>query len=121
MGASATVKGGLFPEVGVSTLTQVSGYGPGRRRMSQMLARLGGIGLRERMYTLDGVVAGSTAQQAYARVEANTEQGGKRTIETVYPVNRATTADDITEINASVLNSLTSRTTFGASGPANKD
>jgi hypothetical protein len=119
MGAVATVKGGLFEQYG-TTLTQVQGTGPARRRVAQALSQKGQLALREIAETLDGVVAGSTASKTYSRVEANEEQGGVRVIETQSLVNRATTANDVTEINSDLL-SLSSRTTFGSSPPANLD
>ena len=117
--ATATVKGGLFPEVGVSSLSSIQGSGPGVRRIGQILSRKGLRELRERAYTLDGVVAGSAASEVVARVEANSELGGKRTIETETLISRNTTAADITEINTDLLTSLTSKTTMAS--PANKD
>lgn len=117
--ATATVKGGLFPEVGVTSLASIQGSGPGVRQISQILSRKGLRELRRRAYTLDGVVAGSTATETVKRIEASAELGGKRTIETETLVGRATISADITEINADLLSSLTSRTTLAS--PANKD
>lgn len=46
-----------------------------------------------------GAAAGATASYTVSRVKASTtEQGGKRTIETITPINRATTAGDITQL-----------------------
>jgi hypothetical protein len=119
MGATATVKGGLFPAVGVDSLTQVQGTGYGRRRISQILDGRGYRDLRRKMYTLDGVVAGTTATEPVKQIEPNVELGGKRVVETVNLVNRATTAADVTEINLDMLSSLTSRTSLAA--VSNKD
>lgn len=117
--ATATVKGGLFPEVGVSSLTSAQGSGSGLRRIRQQLTDKGLRELRRRAYTLDGVVSGTTATETSKRIEANAELGGKRTIETETLIGRATTAADITELNADMFTSLTSVTTLAS--PANKD
>lgn len=117
--ATATVKGGLFEQYG-NTLVTSRGRGAMRRRAAQALDSLGTLELRARMSALDGVAAGATATKTQTRIEANSEQGGLRAIETVNLINRATTAGDITEIEATV-NSLSSKTTFGASPPANLD
>lgn len=117
--ATATVKGGLFPEVGVTSLASIQGSGSGVRRIAQQFSDKGLKELRRRAFTLNGVVAGTTATETSKRIEANTELGGKRTIETETLVSRATTAADITEINADLLSTLTSRTTMAS--PANKD
>lgn len=46
-----------------------------------------------------GAAAGATATFTMSRVKASqTEQGGKRVIETTTPINRATTAGDITQL-----------------------
>lgn len=117
--ATATVKGGLFPEVGVTSLTSVQGSGSGLRRIQQQFTDKGLREMRRRALTLDGVVAGTTATEAPKRIEANVELGGKRVIETETLIGRATTAADITELNADLYASLTSKTTMAS--PANKD
>lgn len=119
MGATATVKGGFWPEAGVSSLTQVQGTNAARRRISQQFQDDGLRELRRRMYTLNGVVAGTTATETKGRIAASAELGGKRTVETVTLIGRATTAGDISEIAADILSTLTSRTTMAS--PANKD
>ena len=121
MGATATVKGGLFEQAGLATLTQISGVTGTERRVQQLLSRKGARATRALMLALDGVVAGSNATATVGRVEANVEQGGKRVIETQTLINRNTVAGDVTTLNADMLGTLTSRTTFGASPPANKD
>lgn len=63
---------------------------------------------RELLLTLLGAAAGSTATDTYARPksEVNTVNGvfgalgGERTIETITPVNRVTTSQDITDLTA---------------------
>lgn len=116
---SATVKGGFWPQNTVNSLTPVQGTGPGRRRISQMFKGKGLRAFRKLAYTLDGVVAGSTATETQARIEHNTELGGKRTIETETLINRASAVGDVTVLNADFFSSLTSRTTMAS--PANKD
>jgi hypothetical protein len=119
MTATATVKGGMWPEVGVSSLTQVQGTGPGRRRISQNFSKKGLRKFRELAETLNGVVAGSAALQTNGRVEHNTELGGKRTIESESLINRVSAAGDVTVLTADFYSSLTSRTTMAS--PANLD
>ncbi len=118
--ATATVKGGLYPQNGVSSLASISGESGARRVIRDQIGDRGMLGLRQIVRTLNGVVAGSVATKTITRVEPNVELGGKRVIETINLVNRATTAADVTEINNTLL-SETTLTTFGASPPANKD
>jgi hypothetical protein len=117
---SASVAGGLFEANSVSTITNVTTRGFLRRRAAQSLDAKGTLELRARMTALDGVVPGSTALKNYTRVDSSSELGGVRGIETQVLINRATTNADVTEIEATV-NSLSSKTTFGASPPANLD
>lgn len=52
---------------------------------------------------LIGAVAGGTALATTVQVEADTnDNSGKRTIETVTVINRATTAADVTELKAGI-------------------
>lgn len=117
--ATATVLGGFWPANSVSSLTQIS-KGSARRRVAEILAGKSAMPLRALMLALDGVAPGATATKTLARIANNTELGGKRTIETETLISRATTAGDVTAINADVL-SLTARTTSGSSPVANKD
>ena len=117
--AVATVKGGFFEQYG-PTVSQVSGVGSKRREAAQALATKGLRDLRERMTTLDGVIAGSAAVATNSVVSANVELGGQRAIETETLINRNTVAGDVTIIEADI-NSLSSKTTFGANPPANLD
>lgn len=121
MSATATVKGGLYETAGLTSLTQIQGTNTQRRRISQLLASKGMRSVRELAVTLDGVIPGSAALATNARVEANSELGGKRVIESESLVNRVTVAGDVTEINTDLLNTLTGRTTFGANPVANGD
>jgi hypothetical protein len=120
VGATATVKGGFWPANGIQSLVSISGKGSWRRMIAQAFGRKQLMDQRELLETLDGVVAGSTALKTSTRVEAVEELGGKRNIETQTVINRATTAADVTELNADFL-TLTTRTSFGATPPANKD
>ncbi len=121
--ATATVLGGFWPQNGVSTLDSIaSNDGVWRRRMSQVLDSKGMRSLRARMKALNGVAPGGTATANVGEIDGSTsELGGARTINTTALINRATTAADVTEINNTVLNNLTSSTTFGSSPPANLD
>ncbi len=100
--ATATVKGGFFAQY-AATLTQIQGKSPLRRMARKALSNYGGFALREKMETLNGAAAGSTAEKVLARVEANAELGGKRVIENQTFVNDATVAGDVTEINDTIL------------------
>lgn len=71
------------------------------KKISKLLRRSGrGMReLRELMTTLNGSAAGGTASASYTRAAPGTpfahELGGKRTIETVTVINRATDAADV--------------------------
>lgn len=117
--AVATVKGGFFEQYG-NTLTQSQGTGPARRRAARALATKGLMDLRARMTALDGVVAGATATKNYYRIVAAEELGGVRAVEAQALINRATVAGDVTIIEADI-NTLSTKTTFGASPVANLD
>lgn len=109
MSAVATVLGGFWPENGVSSLTQVQGTGPNRRRVAQALGTRGLLGEREIMETLNGAAAGSAASKTLSRIVAAEELGGVRAIETVTIIGRNTAAADVTRTNADFL-SLSSKT-----------
>lgn len=119
MAATATVLGGFWPQNSVSTLTQVSGRGSARRLAARALGQKGVMSLRELMETLDGVVAGSAASKALARVVASSELGGVRAIENETLISRNSAAGDVTTINADIL-TLSTRT-YTASPVANGD
>lgn len=108
-GATAAVKGGFWPENGVVSLSSSSGKGPGRRRIAQLLGTKGMRADRELLLTLTGAAAGSAASDTNSRVEASTELGGRRTIETETLVGRNTTAGDATELVADLM-TLSTRT-----------
>lgn len=114
----ATVKGGLFAQYS-STHSLLASMGAGRRRAAMALGRKGLRALRELMTTLNGAAAGSAALATQARIQASSELGGKRVIETETLVDRNTTAADVTEIDATVL-SLNSKT-HDPTPVANKD
>ena len=121
MGATATVKGGLFETLAIPSLTQIQGRTPGLvRAVRQAMGKKGMRKARELALTLDGVVAGSAASDTNARVEASSELGGKRTVETETIVGRNSLAADVTELNA-YLFAFSTKTTFGSSPVANKD
>lgn len=123
MAMSATVKGGFFPTNGVTTLTPISvtDRGWSRRQVSRILAKRGMQAIRQLAIALDGVAPGGTAQKFNVYVgAAGTELGGKRPVQQNVIINRATTAGDVTEINADLF-TYSERTTFGASPVANKD
>lgn len=117
---AATVKGGFWETNGVSSLATIHTTSALRRIASQALGRDQMYGFREIMETLTGAAAGGTATKTLARVVAAEELGGARAIESESLVNRATTAADATDIIADIL-SLSTKTTFGSSPPANLD
>lgn len=116
----ATVKGGLYESAGLTTLTQQNSQGALRRKIAQHLDGKGLLDLRARMTALDGVAAGANAAKTLTRVQAAEDLSGTRVIETETLINRITTAADVTEIEGTI-NNFTSKTTFGASPPANLD
>lgn len=76
--------GGSFPVATKSPLEREY------RRIARRTPRI-----RALLDAMIGATAGGTATDSYARVAAGDEDdGGNRPIETVYRVNRATTADD---------------------------
>lgn len=100
----------IFP----ATYTFISGRSSCQRHASFALSRRGTAVLRELGITLNGVVAGSTAQVTRSRIEANSELGGDRTIETETDINRVTAAADQTELN----DNLFDYGTFNSNPPA---
>ena len=118
--ATATVKGGFWPTNGVNTLTSISGRAAGWRRLRQLLGDKSLMPTRALALALDGVAPGATAAKTLSRIQASSELGGKRTIETETLINRATLAADVTDLNNN-LYTLTTKTSFGASPVANKD
>ena len=118
--AVATVKGGFFEVNGVPSLSSISGRSGAWRRIRQYLGDEGMMRTRALMLALDGVVPGSNATKTLTRIQASSELGGKRVIETKTIVNRNTAAGDVTDINNNLL-TLTSKTSYGASPVANKD
>ena len=117
---TATVAGGFFEANGVASLSNMSTRGNRRRIAGQALDGKGTFELRARMTALDGVAPGANATKTFTVVEANSELGGLRAITTETLINRATTAADVTHIEATV-NTFSSKTTFGANPPANLD
>jgi hypothetical protein len=118
--ATATVLGGFWPTNGVNTLASISGEGEERRQVAKALGHRAMLPTREIWRALTGAAPGGLASKSYTRVAAGSELGGLRPIETVQAVNRVTTAADAAEIIADFL-TYTTRTTFGATPPANLD
>lgn len=108
--SSAVVKGGFYEVNGVNPLTPVTGRSAFRRRVAQWMSKKAMYAMREDLRTLDGAVAGTVATKTYTQVQPSVELGGKRIIETVNLINRATTAQDVTDTKADLL-SLSARTT----------
>ncbi len=76
--------------------------------IGRALNRPGMRKVKELFLELIGVAPGAAALATHAQVQASTtENGGKRTIETVTDINRATTAADVTQLLAIVNNNMT--------------
>lgn len=119
--AVANVKGGLFGDsAGLIQLTQVSGRGSTRTSIARRFGKRTMLPIRQVLATLDGVAPGATATKQFPLIDPSVELGGKRTITNTYLVNRATTAADQAETINDLL-TWSTRTTFGANPPANKD
>jgi len=118
--SSAVVKGGFFEVNGGGPLTPISGRSAARRRVAQWMSKKGTFAMREDLRTLDGAVPGTTATKTYTQIQNSTELGGRRTIETVNLINRATTAQDVTDTKADLL-SLSARTTKAAQTNLNRN
>lgn len=75
--------------------------------IGRALNRPGMAKTKELLLTLLGVAPGATALASVVRIQANTqENGGKRVIETVPVINRATTSDDVTEMTKVLVNNM---------------
>jgi hypothetical protein len=103
MPASALVRGGFWPENGVSTLTLSGEDSYGRHRIAAQFGTKGMAALREITETLVGAAPGGVASASRTRVAHSEELGGKRAVETEALVARATTAADVTEVKDSLL------------------
>ena len=97
----ATVSGGFFAQYG-STVTGLS-RGAQRRKAAMALSRRGTLALQEMMKTLNGATPAVATSKTLSRVEANSEQGGARTIETVTLIDENTAAADITTVAGDIL------------------
>lgn len=111
---SASVNGGLFDQLTLSTIHTRSAL---RRRAAFALSRKQTLGLQEIMKTINGAAAGSTAAKTLGRIEANTELGGLRTVETQTLVSRVTVAGDLTDVAADIL----THTSYDGTPPVNLD
>jgi hypothetical protein len=118
--AVATVLGGFWPANGVNSLATISGEDGERKIIQKMFGTRGHLAMRAVATALLGVAPGSNATKTITRVAPAVELGGVRPIETQTLVNRNTTAADVTEITQDYL-TYTTRTSFGASPPANLD
>ena len=115
---TAAVKGGLHANYG-STLDTIGDKITDHftRRMAQSLSNKGEFALRSVLDTVLGAAPGGTAAYFTAEIEASPEMGGKRNIVNTYVVNRATVAQDVTDIR----NALTMAWNSVANPPANLD
>jgi hypothetical protein len=116
---TATVKGGFWETNGVGSLSNHPGVRPSGRRMAAQWLD-GSFALRELIDKLLGQAPGTTALKTLGVIAASTELGGVRQVTQVNFINRATTVADKTEIDDDLL-TMTGRTSFGDSPPANLD
>lgn len=96
--------GGLWDNEHGATHSLLINQSSLRKRLSLIFRQRGNTVLKELMLTLNGAVAGSTAQATHTRVQSkdglNNDLGGKVTIETANRINRVTTAADKTDIDS---------------------
>ncbi len=77
--------------------------------IGRILNKPGMEATKEILLTLVNGSVGDVAQASHKQVVASTtENGGRRSIETKYAINRATTSDDLAAINAVLSNNMTS-------------
>jgi hypothetical protein len=100
---SATVAGGLHANYGGS----LSGIDAnlidrGTRRAAQGLDGKGQYATRKLLDTLIGVAPGANAQYTTPEIAASPELGGARPVNQVNLVNRATTAQDVTDLKTAI-------------------
>lgn len=112
MPVTAAVKGGSA-DIWGSTLTLIRGVSAEAKYIARALNTRTMRKDRQLINILLGAVAGTTATATLKRLQAvgGTEQGGKRTIETENLVNRATTAQDDTDLTTRYL-TYASRPTY---------
>src|SRR4249919_1413499 len=119
--ATAKVKGGLFADsAGLLTLTSILGREGRRTYAAHELGTKIGFPLRAIMNATAGVAPGGTATYTFPSIEPNVELGGKRTINQIALINRATTAADVTEYKNDILK-WSQRSTFCWNAVPNKD
>lgn len=93
--------------------TQVNTNATIRKRIARLFSVRMSLKDRELIRTLMGVVPGTTATKTYKRIAHNTSDlSGKRTMETVTLVSRATTAADVTDLNAKIFAYASRPTTY---------
>lgn len=84
-----------------------------RKNLARDFLRRFNLKDRELLRTLTGAAAGSTATKTVKRVAHSlVELGGKRTVEDLTLVNRATTAADVTDLKANILAYTSQPTTY---------
>lgn len=117
--ATAVVKGGFWPENGVSSLTSVDGKGYVRRTVARLMGVKGQRKNRKLLYNLTGVVAGAATSVLNKRIVAAEELGGARAVENETLVSRVTAAADVTELVQTYL--TYSENTYDPTPVANLD
>lgn len=96
---TAQVKGGLHANYG-ATIGGVGAWNliDNHRGAAQEFAHKGDFEVRTLLNTLIGAAAGANAAATYSEIEANVEMGGRRNIVSTPIINRATTAQDISDL-----------------------
>lgn len=117
---TAQVKGGLHANY-ASSLPSIEPYNGfmDHKHTAQSLAHKGDFEARAITDALIGAAPGATALYNYTEIEANQEMGGRRNIVTTALVNRATTAQDVSDVKETIT-SLSSDT-FVPNPPYNGD
>jgi len=100
----AVVKGGFWPENGVSNLSTAHTTSRNKRRVRQAL-RQDDV-TREIASKLNGVAPGAAALKVVTQVEASPELGGKRNIVNNTRISRVTTAADVTDLASDLYSPL---------------
>jgi hypothetical protein len=97
---SAVVKGGMHANYSgnLDSIGPLNISDHFTRRIAQNLSNKGEFALRSILDTVLGAAPGGVASYWTAEIQASPELGGMRPIVQTYVVNRATTAQDVTDI-----------------------
>lgn len=116
-------RGGLFGDgqPGPVPIASIAVEQSSRVRAAKALGTRSAQVIKALATALNGAAPGATATYQFPQIDGSTsELGGKRPVNQVVMVNRATTSADVTEINNTIL-TWSTRTTFAKTPPINKD